>query len=106
MVGATDNAGMWEGLGITQSQKDRQIKHLSFSQIKDANRLNLGSVTHRAHVGTLRCDHTATMKRKQGKSAKSTMNGIPTEEIKKRRCKKGSVIRKYYKNILNISLCV
>lgn len=67
MEGATDNAGMWEGLGITQSQKDRQIKDLSFSRIKDTNRLNVGSITGRAHVGPLSWDHTP------GKRAKSSM---------------------------------
>lgn len=29
MMGATDNEGMWEGLRITGSRKDRQIKRLN-----------------------------------------------------------------------------
>lgn len=34
MVGATDNERMWDGLRITQSRHDRQIKRLNFSQIE------------------------------------------------------------------------
>lgn len=47
MAGATDNEGMWGGLRITQSRKDRQIKHLTFSQIKDTILLSVGNVTIR-----------------------------------------------------------
>lgn len=54
MAGATDNEGMWGegGFRITQSRNDRQIKRLNFSQIKDTNLLNVGSITRRSHVGT------------------------------------------------------
>lgn len=50
MVGATDNEGMWEGVRVTQNRKDRQIKRLNFSAMKDIDVLNVGSVTNQSHV--------------------------------------------------------
>lgn len=50
MMGAPDNEGMWEGLRITQSRKDRQIKRLNFRQIKDTNLLNVRNITNRSQI--------------------------------------------------------
>ncbi len=50
MVGATDNEAMWEGLRITWSRKDRQIKHLTFSQIKDTDLLNVWKITNHSQI--------------------------------------------------------
>lgn len=56
MVGATDNKGMWEGLRITRSRKDQQIKRLSVRLKKDTNLLNVRTIARRPLVGIQRRD--------------------------------------------------
>lgn len=50
MVGAINNEGMWEGVENASSRKDGQIKRLNFSEIKDTNLLNVGSITKHSRI--------------------------------------------------------